>query len=101
MSEEIKIIRLTSGETVIGKVTKDNLTGLTVVKPAIVFTQQGPNGNQQVGLAPLAPFCKKEEITLYKSAIQFAEPADPQIVSNYIKATTNLDIPPQSGLITG
>lgn len=100
-TNEIQIIRLTSGETIIGKVIKDTPNFLTVVKPALVFTQQGQNGQQQVGLAPLAPFCKTEEINLYKSSIQFNELGDPQIVSNYIKATTNLDIPATPGLITG
>ena len=101
MEKSIQIIRLTSGETIVGKVSEVGIQHITVEKPAIIFTQQGQNGNQQIALAPLAPFCKTETIELYKSSIQFHSEAEPQIVQNYIKATTNLDVPASSGLILG
>lgn len=101
-TNEIQVIRFNSGETVIGRVTKETPEKLTVQKPALIFTQSDPKtGRQQVGLAPLAPFCKKETVDLYKASIQFHEEADPQIVANYIQATSNLDIPSTPGLITG
>ena len=98
--DEIQIIRTFAGEVIIGKVTSDTKDKLTVAKPAIIYQQNGPNG-PQVGLAPLAPFNKNETVALNKDGILFNELAAPEMVQNYIKATTNLDIPAASKLILG
>ena len=100
MANDISILRFTSGETVIGKVTKQTETHITMVKPALVFTQRDPaTGNQQVGLAPLAPFSKGEKVDILLSSCQFCSEASNQLVDNYIKATTNIDVVRGPGLI--
>jgi len=101
MSNDIKISRMTSGETIMGRVVSETETTITFSKPALVFTQVNRDTQQQeVGIAPFAPFAQDEKVPVYKSSLQYAPVVvNKQLIANYIKATTNLDIPSKPGII--
>ena len=54
---EVKILRLTSGEELIGKVEKTDDDSYIIKKPAIIL----PVGEGRVGLAPYLPYCEVDD----------------------------------------
>jgi hypothetical protein len=101
MANDIYIGRLNTGETIMGRVSKTGDDSITMNKPALIFTQRDPaTGNQQVAIAPFAPFIQGEKIEMFLAAFQYKPAlASQQLITQYIKATTNLEMPAGPGLI--
>lgn len=71
-----KIFRLITGDDVIGDVTNETETTLTVKNPArFVVTNQG------VGLMPLSPFSKGDVVTLKQEHVMFSDEPEDEIYS--------------------
>ena len=80
--EEIKILALSNGQTIIG-VIKDNKS-TTVFSPRILIPRQGCNS------ALVELFGRPGEITLLSDTIYIADCTDPEMLDDYKKSTTIL-----------
>lgn len=103
MANDIKLIKMTSGEHVLAKIIAENEHTIRLKRPALVFMQEipGPGGQNkvEVHLSPFAPFSQKDEIDIERGAIQYISWANSNIVTQYTKATTGIEIPESPGLI--
>ena len=63
---EIKLIRLTSGEEILVYVVNESGLTLTVTNPVLLI----PN-NKQIGFMPYMSYCEMESMTIKKDHIMF------------------------------
>ena len=97
--QEVKLLRLSTGEDVIAKVG-ENDQGVSLHKPFVIIPQQSAPGQPiQLMMSLYNAFGKSDTITVTKDKIVFmTEPKD-DIKSNY-EANTSKIITKPSGLIT-
>ena len=98
---DIVVLRLVSGEEVLGKLLSENSDVYCFSRP-IVLQMQMVSANQ-AGIA-FAPFMvgisEDRSVSIRKSAcITTVEIARDDVKSNYIKATTGLEVPGSGGMI--
>ena len=97
--EQVKILRLTTGEDVIAKVG-ENDQGVSLNKPFVIIPQQSAPGQPiQLMMSLYNAFGKSDTITLAKDKIVFqTEPKD-DILKSYEQNTSRI-LQPKAGLIT-
>lgn len=97
--EEVKILRLSTGEDVIAKVG-ENDQGISLKNPFVIIPQQrGPGQPIQLMMSLYNAFGKKDTVTVSKDKVVFmTEPKD-EIRSSYEQNTSSIIIK-NSKLIT-
>ena len=70
----IQIVKLTTGEDLIGDVTESEIDGrgfLVIDKPAIIMMMPKPGSDTDfgVGLAPYAPFSKDHKVPIFPTHV--------------------------------
>ena len=97
--QDVKILRLTTGEDVIAKVG-ENAQGVSLHKAFVIIPQQtGPGKPIQLMMSLYNAFGKSETITVDKDKIVFmTEPKD-DILKSYEQNTSRI-LQPKAGLIT-
>ena len=80
----VKLMRLKSGEDVVGEIVSENSEIIKVKNPAMIMPMSDGKGNQvQVGLAPWMPFIAEKRFDIPSDwFLLLTEPA-PDIVNNY------------------
>jgi hypothetical protein len=96
---EVKIVRLQTGEEIIGKVTEKDDT-ITLSNPAIII----PAGEGRIGIAPYLPYCDDEELKkgleLSKQHVIFIVAPIGEFLNQYNTAFgSGLIIPETSGVV--
>jgi hypothetical protein len=96
--QEVKILRLSTGEDVIAKVG-ENDQGVSLNKPFVIIPQQsGPGQPIQLMMSLYNAFGKSDNITIANDKVVFiTEPKD-EILKSYQKNTSSILTSP--GLIT-
>jgi|TARA_Y100000310_G_C20440880_1_gene696057 hypothetical protein len=97
---EVKIVRLQTGEEIIGKVTENNDDTITLSNPAIII----PAGEGRIGIAPYLPYCDDEELKkgleLSKHHVIFIVAPIDEFLNQYNNAFgSGLIIPETSGVV--
>ncbi len=97
---EVVTIRLLSGEEVIGKLASNDSQGVKLAKPIQIVVQMTRDNQMGIQFAPLMASTDEDaSMTFPNSAIVIAPIVTrTDVASQYLKATTSLEIPP-SGLI--
>ena len=97
--EQVKILRLTTGEDVIAKVG-ENDQGVSLNKAFVIIPQQtGPGKPIQLMMSLYNAFGKSETITLAKDKIVFMTDPKDDILKSYEQNTSRI-LQPKAGLIT-
>ena len=97
--QEVKILRLATGEDVIAKVG-ENDQGVSLNKPFVIIPQQSAPGQPiQLMMSLYNAFGKDETITLSKERIVFMTDPKDDILKSY-EANTSRIIQAKPGLIT-
>jgi len=98
---EVKIIRLSTGEDVIGKIESKDTT-FTHIKQAFVIipTQSAPGQPVQLMLTPYMPYSADQTIVISTDKIvTIVQPKD-EIISAYQQNTSSILTPGKKSLIT-
>ena len=99
----IKLIRMRSGEDVVGEVTKENEEFLDIKDPAALMPMSGGANNAplQMGMVPWQPFSKSKEFTIPRNwIVTISDPSD-DIVDNYRRVFgSGIDIAPKKLLLS-
>lgn len=100
---DIKNLKTLGGEEVFGKLIKETEKEIVLRKPMVLQFQQVkmPTGEIEVQphLVPYAPFVSVENIPFERTAVVFCADAHPEMIKDYIKATTGLTVAAPPGLI--
>ena len=101
---EIKLIKLISGEEILGEVVTDTAL-ITLKNPVKVATVRGPDGNPSVGFAPFPTFAeekKDRQVAFMREHVLYSyEPAE-DFRKNYDQVFgLGLILPGQQQIITG
>ena len=97
---DVKILRLSTGEDVIAKVTNNSDAGTVTLKQPFVIIphQQGPGKPVQLMMTLYSPYSKNDTVDLKDiNIISIVEPKD-EILSSYQQNTSSIVTAP--GLIT-
>ena len=97
---DVKILRLSTGEDVIAKVTNNSDAGtITLKQPFVIIPhQQGPGKPVQLMMTLYSPYSKNDTVDLKDAnIISIVEPKD-EILSSYQQNTSSILTTP--GLIT-
>ena len=96
---EVKILRLTTGEDVIAKVG-ENDQGVSLNKAFVIIPQQtGPGKPIQLMMSLYNAFGKNDTVTLDKDKIVFMTDPKDDILKSYEQNTSRI-LQPKAGLIT-
>ena len=79
---EIKILRLTSGEQLISKVTEKMEGGYTLKNPAMLV----PAGQGQLGLAPWMPYADTDNLEIPEREVSFVVDPVTDLANEYSQA---------------
>ena len=97
--QEVKILRMTTGEDVIAKVG-ENDQGVSLNKPFVIIPQQSAPGQPiQLMMSLYNAFGKSDTITLAKDKIVFTTDPKDDILKSYEQNTSRI-LQPKAGLIT-
>ena len=97
--QEVKILRLSTGEDVIAKVDEGS-EGVTLNKPFIIIPQQSAPGQPiQLMMSLYNAFGKSDTISLSKDKIVFMTDPKDDILKSYEQNTSRI-LQPKAGLIT-
>ena len=97
--EQVKILRLTTGEDVIAKVG-ENDQGVSLNKPFVIIPQQsGPGQPVQLMMSLYNAFGKSDTITIAQDKIVFQTDPKDEILKSYEQNTSRI-LQPKAGLIT-
>lgn len=98
---DVAVIRLITGEELVGKVTAVSATDITITKPVILQMQMINPKEAGIGFAPF--MVGAEEAGHYTfphdKLVLLPMKARQDIATNYLKATTSLQMPSNPGLI--
>ncbi len=99
MASEILLVRLMTGEDVIGKITKNEKT-ITVEKGFVIIpTQAAPGKPVQLMMTPYAPYSEGQSIEIERAfVVSFSKPKK-QILDIYSQNTSTI-VAPKKQLIT-
>lgn len=87
---EYAVIKLISGEEVIGKVEEDNETTIVIRNPRTLVVQQTPQG-PSAGLAPVMQLADPDApMPIMKSAIVTIMPIMAEVKDDYVRATSSV-----------
>jgi hypothetical protein len=93
---EIKLIRLTSGEEILVSIVKKNKLKTTVKNPILLIPDPGAHG--KIGFVPYLPYCEMEELVIKEEHIMFIAQPEAQLEDNYknmVDGTIKIQTPPQ------
>ena len=97
--EQVKILRLTTGEDVIAKVG-ENDQGVSLNKPFVIIPQQSAPGQPiQLMMSLYNAFGKSDTVTIAKDKIVFQTDPKDDILKSYEQNTSRI-ITSKPGLIT-
>ena len=97
--EEVKILRLSTGEDVIAKVG-ENDQGISLKNPFVIIPQQSAPGQPiSLMMSLYNAFGKSDTITLAKDKIVFTTDPKDDILKSYEQNTSRI-LQPKAGLIT-
>ena len=97
----IKLIRMKSGEDVIGEVNYANDT-LRIEKPAVLMPMSSDRGGEmKMGMVPWQPFSKSEEFSIPNDwIVTVAEPTD-DVADGWRKSFgSGIEVPPKKMLLS-
>ena len=86
----IQIVKLTTGEDLIGDVSEDKIDDrgfLVIDKPAIIMIMPKPGSetNYTVGLAPYAPFAKNHKVPIFPAHVVSVYDPGTEMLNTYNK----------------
>ena len=98
----IRLIRMRSGEDVVGEVTKENEEFIDVKEPASLMPMSGgANKTVQMGMVPWQPFSKSKEFTIPRDWIVTISDPSEDIEDNYRRVYgSGIDMPPKKLLLS-
>ena len=82
----VKLLRLKSGEDIVGEIVRENEELIVICNPAILMPVSHSPGRQdqiQIGLAPWIPFSEEKEFKLPRDWILLTTIPAQDIVNNY------------------
>ena len=82
----VKLLRLKSGEDIVGEIVRENEELIVISNPAILMPVSHSPGRQdqiQIGLAPWIPFSEEKEFKLPRDWILLITIPAQDIVNNY------------------
>lgn len=97
---DIKILRLITGEEIIGEITLDTGFKITIKNPIriVVLPGKSNNDNPTVGLAPWTEFSSDSEFTLDKQHVLLIMEPISEFINQYKMAFSKI-ITPQPNLL--
>ena len=79
---DVKIVRMTSGEQLLSKVTEKMEGGYTLKNPALMI----PHGQGQLGLAPWMPYADTSSFDVPASEVSFVVDPVTDLLNEYSQA---------------
>ena len=93
MASEILLIRLMTGEDVIGRITKNEKT-ITIEKGFVLIpTQQAPGQPVKIMMTPYAPYTEGDKIDVQNDFVISTSKPKKQILDNYAVCTSPISTP--------
>ena len=99
MKNEIKVIKMITGEEIITKMTEGEDGDLLLESPMVVQLQGSPTaGRMALGLVPWSLAGNTKKITLKSKYVLVTLPPNPDMEQSYISATTDISLPSDNDL---
>lgn len=93
---DVKIVKLTTGEEIIGKITETLDGGTINIKDPVTI---GMVERNQIGFIGYMPYANlKDGLTVRTDRVMFTVPVDPKLETEYNAMFSNLIVPPKKGL---
>jgi hypothetical protein len=83
MQDELRILKLVTGEEIVGKITKHLGTLITIENPCLLGIAMGPGGKASLQMQPMLIFSEEKVVELQLSHIIYNVSVAPEIKNKY------------------
>ncbi len=80
---EVKILKLITGEELIGKIVNDDENGIEIDNPANIHMAPTQDSRMQLYLIPYAPYAEKDRFTLSKQHVIMQYEPNTDLLNKY------------------
>ena len=100
--ENLKILRLSTGEEILGEILEENITKVVIKNPVriVVVPSKSDPKNPSVAFAPFLQWSDDKELTLNANHVITTATPITEFVNQYNGMFGGLVVPPKSGIIT-
>ncbi len=88
---DVKIVRLTSGEEILCTVSNETESHITMEDPTIII----PTQDRNIGLAPWLPYAESDKVTIRRDAVVFIVDPVNQLAEQYRSIHSKIITPSQ------
>ncbi len=88
---DVKIVRLTSGEELLCTIVDETTNEVTIGDPTIII----PTQDRNIGLAPWLPYAESEKVTVRRDCIVFTVDPVEQLAEQYRSIHSKIITPSQ------
>lgn len=91
--KDVQLVRLSTGEEVIAKVTYDK--GFYTLTDAILLV---PAGEGKIGMVPFVPYAKRQPVNIGESHVMFVIEPNDELKKQVVEMTSGIALPGGPGL---
>lgn len=88
---DVKIVRLTSGEELLCTIVDETQTEITIEDPTIII----PTQDRNIGLAPWLPYAEADKVTIRRDSVMFIVAPVGQLAEQYRSIHSKIITPSQ------
>ena len=83
MQNELRILKLSTGEEVVGNITERSGDLISIENPCVLGIAMGPNGKASLQMQPMLIFSEQKKVDILRSNIIYDVSVAPEIENKY------------------
>lgn len=101
MQGELRILKLTTGEEIVGNLVEKNGTVFRIENPCLLGIAMGPNGKANLQMQPMLLFSEQKVVELNRDHVIYDVSVANEIQNKYNEVYgSGIVLPKQQGIIT-
>jgi hypothetical protein len=101
MHNELRILKLSTGEEVVGNIQSRNGLAITIENPCLLGIAMGPNGKANLQMQPMLIFSEDKKVDINRGNIMYEVSVAPEIENKYNEIYgSGIVLPKKQGIIT-
>ena len=101
MQGELRILKLTTGEEIVGTVLSRNGVAVNIENPCLLGIAMGPNGKANLQMQPMLIFSEDKRVDINRGNIIYEVSVAPEIENKYNEIYgSGIVLPKKQGIIT-
>ena len=83
MQNELRILKLSTGEEIVGKITERSADLISIENPCVLAIAMAPNGKASLQMQPMLIFSEQKKVDILRANIIYDVSVAPEIENKY------------------